>query len=67
MAANVIEERETEAERILSWRLEELERAGYPAELARELAARFDIDLHGAVALVTEQGCPPEMAARILL
>jgi hypothetical protein len=66
MAPAELQER-TEGDRVQAWRLEELERAGFPSELARELAARFDIDLHGAVALVTEQGCPPEMAARILL
>ena len=57
----------TEGDRVQSWRLEELERAGYPRELATELAERFDVDLHHAVALVREQGCAPEIAARILL
>jgi hypothetical protein len=59
--------RSSEGERVHAWRLEELERAGYPGELARELADRFEIDLHHAVGLVREQGCPPEVAARILL
>ena len=31
-----------------------------------ELAARLDVDLHRAIALV-ENGCPPEMALQILL
>jgi hypothetical protein len=66
MAANVIEERETEAERILSWRLEELERAGYDARSAWELAERGDVDLHRAVGLV-QRGCPTATALRILL
>jgi len=66
MAAHVIEERETEAERILSWRLEELERAGYDARSAWELAERTDVDLHRAVGLV-QHGCPPATALRILL
>lgn len=50
-----------------AWRLEELERAGYPRELAAEIAGRLEIDLHHAVALVREQGCAPDIAARILL
>ena len=57
---------ESELERIERWRAEALERAGYPAEAARALAARHDIDLHSATDLV-EQGCPPEIALRILL
>jgi hypothetical protein len=57
----------TEGERVQAWRFEELERAGYPRELAEELAERVDIDLHHAVSLVREQGCPPDIAARILL
>ena len=56
----------TELERIQGWRQEELERAGYPTAAARQIAARLDIDLHGAIALVA-RGCPPEVALRILL
>jgi hypothetical protein len=40
--------------------------AGFGVSLARKLAARFDVDLHLAVDLVAN-GCPPELAARILL
>ena len=57
---------ETELERIESWRREELERAGYPARAAAQLATRHDVDLHTAVDLV-ERGCPSELALRILL
>jgi hypothetical protein len=56
----------TEKERIDGWRRQELERAGYPADVAEELAIRHDVDLHAAVDLV-ERGCPHEIAARILL
>ena len=56
----------TERDRIERWRAEELERAGYPAHAAAELAARHDIDLHRAVELL-EQGCSAELALRILL
>ena len=57
---------ETEAERVERWRAEELERAGYDRHTALELAARNDVDLHRAVALLG-RGCPPELAAAILL
>jgi hypothetical protein len=55
-----------ELEQVESWRLAELERAGYPRDLAQEIARRHDIDLHMAVDLVVG-GCTPELAARILL
>jgi hypothetical protein len=57
---------ETESERIERWRVEELERAGYGAEEAVELASRHYVDLHLAVELL-ERGCPAETALRILL
>ena len=65
MTAAEVHER-TEAERIEAWRTEELERAGYPPEAAARIAARFDVDLRAAIALV-ERGCPHELALRILL
>jgi hypothetical protein len=55
----------TERDEIERWRAGELERAGFDVSLARKLAARFDVDLHLAVDLVAN-GCPPELAARIL-
>ena len=57
---------ETEQERVERWRAEELMRAGYDPAGAVELAARADVDLHGAIALV-ERGCPAELALQILL
>ena len=57
---------ETESERIQRWRAEELERAGYDAVDAAELACRPDIDLHLATELL-ERGCPAATALRILL
>jgi hypothetical protein len=57
---------DTELERIERWRAEELERAGYGTHAAGRLAARQDIDLHLAIRLL-EQGCPPELALKILL
>ncbi|HVM18295.1 MAG TPA: hypothetical protein VM290_11995 [Gaiellaceae bacterium] len=57
---------QSELERIERWRRDALERAGYPADAAAAIAARHDVDLHAAVALV-ERGCPPETALKILL
>ena len=65
MTAAEVRER-TEIERIESWRLEELERAGYPTAVATELAGRHYVDLHRAIELV-QRGCPPELALQILL
>ena len=57
---------DTELEKIERWRSEELERAGYGTRAAGRLATRHDIDLHLAVGLL-EQGCPAELAVKILL
>jgi hypothetical protein len=65
-AANAHLVRETEAERVQHWRAEELVRAGYEPGDAIALAARHDIDLHLAVALM-ENGCPYETAMDILI
>jgi len=68
MATVEIEEvqRESEEERVIKWRNEELERAGFDQFAALELALRTDVDLHRATALV-RGGCPQETARRILL
>ena len=60
------EVRLTEQELVEQWRAEELERAGYPAQAAAELAMRTDVDLHRAAELI-KQGCSPELALQILL
>jgi hypothetical protein len=57
--------RQTEQELVESWRATELERAGYPADVAAELAGRMDVDLHLAVELLSK-GCSPELALNIL-
>jgi hypothetical protein len=64
--ADLITSRETEAERVLEWRLNELTRIGYDRATAWELAARPEVDLHLAVELA-RGGCSPELALRILL
>jgi hypothetical protein len=55
-----------EVELVLEWRLEQLERAGFKGQVVVDLAERRDIDLHQALHLVAA-GCPPALAARILL
>ena len=57
---------ETEEQRIESWRMEVLERAGYDRRAAAILACRKDVDLHEAMSLL-QNGCTPELALRILL
>jgi hypothetical protein len=55
-----------ENEVIEAWRAEELERAGYPAQAAAQIAIRQDIDLHRAIDLLAA-GCSVELALRIVL
>jgi hypothetical protein len=57
---------ETERDRVVRWRADELERAGYGTDAAREIADRLDIDLHHATDLLRD-GCPADTAVRILL
>jgi hypothetical protein len=61
-----LEDLDAEAERVLLWREEELERVGYERETARDLAERTYVDLHFAMDLL-RRGCPAETAVRILL
>jgi hypothetical protein len=57
---------DTEAERVLLWREEELERAGYDRDTARRLAEAPGVDLHLATKLL-RRGCPEPTAVEILL
>ena len=57
---------DAEAELVRIWRMEELERAGYEAAQARELADLTYVDLHLATNLL-RQGCTPELALKILV
>jgi hypothetical protein len=50
---------------VLTWRRCRLIEAGFPPDLATRLAANHEIDVHELLALV-DQGCPPQLAARIL-
>jgi hypothetical protein len=47
------------------WRREQLALAGFSLPLAARVARDPRYDLHRLIELV-EQGCPPELAARIL-
>ncbi len=50
---------------IAAWRRRLLVDAGFPVPLAASLARHPHYDLHALIGL-TERGCPPELAARIL-
>ena len=56
---------ETEEERIAFWRFMVLVHAGYPRGLARQLVLG-GADVHAATRLLAD-GCPPQLAVRILL
>ena len=55
-----------EVQHVFCWRLDVLERAGYPSDAAGLLATSTEVDLHEATDLRL-RGCPPETALRILL
>jgi hypothetical protein len=57
---------DSEDERVIRWRLEQLANAGYSWAAAMVIAANRNIDLHRAVSLL-RHGCPVETAVRILL
>jgi hypothetical protein len=48
-----------------AWRRRRLAAAGFDPELAARLAAEPAVDLHELLVL-TDRGCPPPLAARIL-
>lgn len=62
---STIEDEQTEAERVAAWRFEVLVRTGYSPAQARKLAAVPEVDLRLAERLLAD-GCPPDVAARIL-
>lgn len=55
-----------EAAEVLAWRFDVLCRSGFDLDAAAVLAANVEVDLHAAIELVG-RGCPPELAARILI
>jgi hypothetical protein len=64
--ATVEHDVDVERDVVFEWRLEALQRAGYPRAQARLIAADPEIDLREAERLL-EQGCPAATAAKILL
>jgi hypothetical protein len=56
---------ETAGRDVIGWRREQLTSSGFPLPLAATIARDTGYDLHALIELV-EQGCPPELAARIL-
>jgi hypothetical protein len=50
---------------LVSWRRQQLERAGFDGELAATLAGDPRTDVHALLELI-DRGCPPALAARIL-
>ena len=65
-AAQVEESGSQEVDVVVSWRFEELLRAGADAGSALVLAGHTEIDLHEATRLL-ERGCPPALALQIML
>jgi hypothetical protein len=51
---------------VIEWRFDQLVRIGFSRDGAAAVAAQFEVDLHQAAELVAN-GCPPELALRILL
>jgi hypothetical protein len=50
---------------LTNWRLEQLVRAGFDAELAALVAADRAMEVDALIELI-DRGCPPRLAARIL-
>ena len=65
-AAQVEESGTREIDVVVSWRFEELLRAGADAGSALILAGHIEVDLHEATRLL-ERGCPPALALQIML
>lgn len=63
--AEIVETIQDERVKVENWRLHVLIEAGYPVEVAGELA-HSNVDLHKAVELV-RSGCDASLAATILL
>jgi hypothetical protein len=53
------------SEDLRAWRVRRLRAAGFSLALATDLASDCRVDLHALLQL-TDRGCPPELAARIM-
>jgi hypothetical protein len=51
--------------RVIAWRAKRLRAAGFPQELAGQLANDSRFDLHAVLDLI-DRGCRPDLAARIV-
>jgi hypothetical protein len=56
---------ERAGEDVVGWRRDQLAGSGFPLRLATGLAKDGRYDLHALIEL-SERGCPPHLAARIL-
>jgi hypothetical protein len=56
---------EQTGQEVIRWRREQLVGSGFPLPLAEHLAKDARYDLHALIEL-TERGCRPELAVRIL-
>ena len=65
-AIEIKTERQSEDDRVLTWRREELARAGYDERIAQMLSELRYVDLHLATHLL-RHGCPAETALKILV
>jgi hypothetical protein len=65
-AIEIQSERQTEEDRVLTWRRHELERAGYDEHVAQMLSELRYVDLHLATHLI-RRGCPADTALKILV
>ena len=61
----IVEQHQSDRDKVASWRLHQLIEAGYPVHVAERLA-HSDADLHRAVELL-RSGCDARVAAEILL
>jgi hypothetical protein len=60
-------DRSVEAEKVVAWRFDQLRAHRYPPRAAYLIARNKTIDLELARKLVESLGCPPALAARIVL
>lgn len=61
------DQRESELDQIIAWRLRELIHAGWEVHRAEQLAKRLDVDLHEAIDLIVAKGCDDQQIALLIL
>ena len=65
MASETNELTVREDQSLLAWRTQRLEGAGFERVSAADIAKHRGFDLHALISLI-DQGCRPELAARIM-